>query len=229
MLADLGRKAEEALKAAEEKWAKKLADTRAAAEAATQEARRRPHRQGQGPRRGRCSALGALLKTLDRGFREDDAARSGRSTTRTTASSPSGRTAGRAGTRPRQDPPGVRFGEFEVRPGKLQHGTPEDDRLKPVGPTDFALPAMLDFRGKGSLLIRTPARRAATRPSRSSRRSCSASSPRSRRPRPVHDHRPRRPRPELRRVHAPGRLRRGPHQPAGSGPRPTRSTSGSPT
>ncbi len=55
---------------------------------------------------------------------------------------------------PVEVPPVIRFGEIEVHPGRLPLGTPKDDRLKPTTPPDFTVPALLDFRKKGSLLIR---------------------------------------------------------------------------
>ena len=55
---------------------------------------------------------------------------------------------------PRDVPPVVRFGQIEVHPSQFTHGIPKDDRLKAVTPPDFVLPALLDFRKKGSLLIR---------------------------------------------------------------------------
>jgi S-DNA-T family DNA segregation ATPase FtsK/SpoIIIE len=55
---------------------------------------------------------------------------------------------------PQEVPPVIRFGEIAIHPKRLPHGTPSDDRLKPIIVHDFTLPALLDLRKKGSLLIR---------------------------------------------------------------------------
>ncbi len=60
----------------------------------------------------------------------------------------------RGWTPPAEVPPVLRFGEVEVFPDRLPHGKPEDDRLTALGPANFTLPALLDLRKKGSLLIR---------------------------------------------------------------------------
>jgi len=57
-------------------------------------------------------------------------------------------------TPPQEVPQVVRFGQVEVHPGRLPFGTPKDERLVAATPPDFVMPAFLDLRKKGSLLIR---------------------------------------------------------------------------
>ena len=75
MLAELARKAEEALKASQEKWGKKLADTKAAAEAALKKLDEDHAAKAKAHADAVAQHWEALLKTLDRGLAGRDAGR----------------------------------------------------------------------------------------------------------------------------------------------------------
>ncbi len=154
MLADLAGKAGEALKAAEEKWSKKLVETKTAAEAALKKLDEDHAVKAKAHAEAVAQHWEGLLKRWTEGSAAvmQDVAAIHADNDRLF---PEWKDGWKGWDPPQADPPGVRFGEFEVKPGKLPNGTPEDERLKPVGPTDFVMPALLDFQGKGSLLIRS--------------------------------------------------------------------------
>jgi hypothetical protein len=56
---------------------------------------------------------------------------------------------------PTEVPPGIRFGGYQVNLADLPGGLSSDERLKPTVPVQYALPALLPFPVRGSLLIQT--------------------------------------------------------------------------
>jgi hypothetical protein len=58
---------------------------------------------------------------------------------------------------PQSVPPVIRFGEYVVDLAQLPNGLPAEERLKPVSPVRFALPALLPFPSRSSLIIKTNA------------------------------------------------------------------------
>ncbi len=104
----------------------------------------------------------------------------------------------------------VRFGELHVDLSKIADNVPQRLTL----PDTFALPALLAFPGQGSPADpHRPRRPGRGHPHAADDDDAAADQPAGR-PRAVHDHRPGRAGPELRRLHAPDRLRR----PAGRRP-----------
>ncbi|HEY2154171.1 MAG TPA: FtsK/SpoIIIE domain-containing protein, partial [Isosphaeraceae bacterium] len=153
-LAELERKVDEDLKAAQEKWSKALAAKKAEIEAALKKVDEDHAVKAKGHGETVAQHWEGLLKRWTEGsatVMQDVAAIQAEND----RLFPEWKDGWKGWDPPQADPPGIRFGEFEVKPGKLPSGTPEDDRLKPVGPTDFTMPALLEFQGKGSLLIRT--------------------------------------------------------------------------
>jgi S-DNA-T family DNA segregation ATPase FtsK/SpoIIIE len=56
---------------------------------------------------------------------------------------------------PTTTPPVIRFGQFKLDLTKIENGVPQDERLRDVGPTSFALPALLPFPEGCSLLFKS--------------------------------------------------------------------------
>jgi DNA segregation ATPase FtsK/SpoIIIE, S-DNA-T family len=52
-------------------------------------------------------------------------------------------------------PPGLRFGEVQVRLSEVPHGIPDDERLRDGLPGSLTLPALLPFPNRASVLLRT--------------------------------------------------------------------------
>ena len=111
----------------------------------------------------------------------------------------------------------------------LPQGSRADPRLMEGIPRRFDLPALRPFPAAANLLIETPAegRTAALAVLQASMFRLLTSLPPGHGP--VHDRRPDRHRPQLRRLHAPGRLRPGARRPTRSGPTPARSRNGWPS
>ncbi len=51
-------------------------------------------------------------------------------------------------------PPAIRFGSYKVRMADIPGGLVADERLRDDGPNEFALPALMDFPDRASLLLR---------------------------------------------------------------------------
>jgi S-DNA-T family DNA segregation ATPase FtsK/SpoIIIE len=144
---------EEQVRAAEEKLAKKLADTRTAGE----EALRKLDDSHTTRAKAHAEAVVQHWETLSKNWTEGSA--------RIMAEVQSIHEeddrlypkweAGWHGWKPPVDCPALmRFGEFEVFPASLPNGTPDDERLVATAPSDFTLPAMLDLRRKASVVFR---------------------------------------------------------------------------
>jgi DNA segregation ATPase FtsK/SpoIIIE, S-DNA-T family len=55
---------------------------------------------------------------------------------------------------PKAPPPAIRFGDYTLRMDQIPGGISADERLRPVGPTVFSLPALLPFPHNASVSIR---------------------------------------------------------------------------
>jgi hypothetical protein len=56
---------------------------------------------------------------------------------------------------PTNVPPAIRFGEYRVDLSQVPNAMPQDERLKPPEPTQLALPALLSFPERCSLLLKS--------------------------------------------------------------------------
>ena len=115
----------------------------------------------------------------------------------------------RLAARPPPFPPACASARSVVRLAELPHGVPEDERLRDGLPESLTLPALLPFPNRASVLLRAGDDGPGRRRPRPANADAALPHGAAARQGALHHHRPGRPGRELRRLHAPGRLRRG--------------------